>query len=67
MAKLEEKLEKGLKYIGMDIPEEQKELLLNFIRLMDKWNKTYNLTSVRDVEQMVDKHLIDSLVVSNSL
>lgn len=67
MARLEEKLEKGLKHINIDIPAEQKELLLNFIKLMDKWNKTYNLTSVRDVEQMIDKHLIDSLAVSGFL
>lgn len=67
MARLEEKLDKGLKHINIDIPTEQKELLLNFIKLMDKWNKTYNLTSVRDVEQMIDKHLIDSLAVSKFL
>ena len=67
MSRLEEKLEKGLKFTGIEITEEQKALLLNFIRLMDKWNKTYNLTSIRDVEQMVDKHLIDSIVVSEYL
>jgi len=67
MARLEEKLDKGLKHINIDIPTEQRELLLNFIKLMDKWNKTYNLTSVRDVEQMIDKHLIDSLAVSKFL
>jgi 16S rRNA (guanine527-N7)-methyltransferase len=39
------------------------EPLLNYLLLLDKWNKTYNLTAIRDVNEMVAKHLLDSLAI----
>ena len=62
-----EKLNHELFNIDLNLPEKTKIKLINFILLMDKWNKTYNLTSIRNVDQMVNKHLIDSLVVSKYL
>ena len=49
----------------MDIPasEENRETLLKFLSLMVKWNAAYNLTAVRDPEEMVVRHLLDSLSV----
>ena len=38
-------------------------LLLNYLKLLQKWNRVYNLTAVRDLEQMVSTHLLDSLSV----
>jgi 16S rRNA (guanine527-N7)-methyltransferase len=43
-----------------DVPS---ETLARFVMLMDKWNKAYNLTSVRNANDMVERHIIDSLVV----
>ncbi|MCF1428594.1 MAG: 16S rRNA (guanine(527)-N(7))-methyltransferase RsmG [Shewanella sp.] len=45
----------------------QKQQLIEFIALLSKWNKAYNLTSVRDPQQMLVRHIMDSLVVSPHL
>lgn len=42
----------------------QQNLLVAYVELLNKWNKAYNLTSVRDPQQMMVKHILDSLVVS---
>ncbi|MEZ5497639.1 MAG: 16S rRNA (guanine(527)-N(7))-methyltransferase RsmG [Gammaproteobacteria bacterium] len=39
------------------------EKLLEFVYLLDKWNKTYNLTAIRDLSQMITLHVIDSAAV----
>lgn len=44
--------------------QEQIEKLVAFVLLMHKWNKAYNLTSVREPEQMLIKHIVDSIVVA---
>jgi 16S rRNA (guanine527-N7)-methyltransferase len=60
---LRQQLEFGLKQMGLfySVPTQQK--LVHYIQLIARWNKTFNLTAIRDVEQMVSKHLLDSLVV----
>ena len=45
----------------------QINLLIKFIELIYKWNKTYNLTSIQSKEEMLYKHIIDSIVISNYL
>ena len=45
----------------------QKQQLIEFIALLSKWNKAYNLTSVRDPQLMLIRHIMDSLVVSPHL
>jgi len=57
------KLEQGLKQAGLDISAEKQQQLLAYLALIQKWNKVHNLTAVRDPEQMVILHLLDSLVV----
>ncbi|MDO6776028.1 16S rRNA (guanine(527)-N(7))-methyltransferase RsmG [Shewanella sp. 3_MG-2023] len=42
----------------------QQKQLVDFVAMLNKWNKAYNLTSVRDPEQMLIRHVMDSLVVS---
>ena len=48
---------------GPMVTAEQKKLLLDYLFLLIKWNKAFNLTSIRDPRQMVVRHLIDSLVI----
>lgn len=40
------------------------EQLLNYLLLLDKWNHTYNLTSIRDVVEMIPLHILDSLAIA---
>lgn len=56
-----------IKEAGMNISETQQTQLLGYVHLLHKWNKAYNLTSVRDPKEMVVKHILDSLVVSQHL
>lgn len=56
-----ETLRDGLKTLGLDTPAEP---LMHYLYLLEKWNKAYNLTAVRDLDQMVTRHLLDSLAIS---
>ncbi|MBC3766649.1 16S rRNA (guanine(527)-N(7))-methyltransferase RsmG [Neptunicella marina] len=49
---------------SLNLSQQQIEKLVMFVQLMDKWNKAYNLTSVRDPSQMLVKHIVDSVVVA---
>lgn len=53
----------GCARLGMDLSEATLKQLLDYLLLLQKWNKTYNLTAIRDAEQMVSHHLLDSLAV----
>ena len=57
-------LKNSLKNSELIVTEEQQQQLIRYVLLMHKWNKTYNLTSVRDPRQMVIKHIVDSIVVA---
>jgi 16S rRNA (guanine527-N7)-methyltransferase len=56
-------LERGLQQLGMALAPETRERLLQYIALLSKWNRTYNLTAIRDPEAMVSHHLLDALAV----
>lgn len=53
----------GLEELGLSLPEDSLEKLLAYLALMAKWNKTYNLTAIRDPDKMISHHLLDSLAV----
>ncbi len=53
----------GLSTMGLALPEAVGERLLAFLDLLVKWNRAYNLTAVRKPEQMITRHLLDSLTV----
>jgi len=53
----------GLESLNLSITEDKVEQLLGFIKLLEKWNKAYNLTAIRDKEAMVRLHLLDSLAI----
>lgn len=50
--------------IGILISEHQSELLIQYLELLIKWNKAYNLTAIRDPKEMFIKHIIDSLSIA---
>ncbi len=62
-ASLYQKLEDGLQDMGLQIDSVQKEKLIAYLLLIDKWNKIHNLTAIRDPLEMVTLHLLDSLSV----
>lgn len=49
--------------LGLELSDTQLDLLLAYLALLQKWNKVYNLTAVRDPAQMLSHHLVDSLSV----
>ena len=51
----------GIRDLKLDLTDKQHEQLLDYLVLLFKWNKVYNLTSVRDPMQMMTHHLLDSL------
>ncbi|WP_192456224.1 16S rRNA (guanine(527)-N(7))-methyltransferase RsmG [Musicola keenii] len=59
-----QKLDRLLQLAGMALTDKQKDLLIRYVGLLHKWNKAYNLTSVREPEQMLIRHIMDSLVVA---
>ncbi|ROV55626.1 16S rRNA (guanine(527)-N(7))-methyltransferase RsmG [Neisseria chenwenguii] len=56
-----QQLQNGIAEMGLDIPAGQQAKLLEYVGLLKKWNKTYNLTALRDETKMVSHHLLDSL------
>ena len=53
----------GLESLNLSLAEDKIEQLLDFIKLIEKWNKAYNLTAIRNREDMVRLHLLDSLTI----
>ncbi len=51
----------GIAALGLVLPDGAASKLLDYLALLDKWNRVYNLTAVRDTERMVSHHLLDSL------
>lgn len=58
-----EELRQGARQLGVSLQARQEEQLLAYLALLIKWNKAYNLTAVRDPDEMVSRHLLDSLSV----
>ena len=56
-------LHAGLAAIPFHFPEQMEDRLLAFLALLGKWNRTYNLTAIRDPAAMITQHLLDSLAV----
>jgi len=54
-------LERGLEQLALALPASASEQLLQYLALLDKWNRIYNLTAIRDPLGMVSHHLLDSL------
>lgn len=61
------KLSALLKSADITLTDLQKRQLVGYVDMLNKWNKAYNLTSVRDPEQMLVRHILDSIVVEPHL
>lgn len=59
-----EKLQSGLSVLGLHLSAEKQAQLLAYLHLLQKWNKTYNLTAITDFDKMISYHLLDSLSVA---
>lgn len=53
----------GLNSLDLELPAATHQQLLAYLELLVKWNRVYNLTAIRDIEQMLIKHIFDSLAV----
>ena len=60
---LADRLRAGLTALGLSVPPERQALLLDYLGLIQKWTRVYNLTAVRDPDEMFTHHLMDSLAV----
>lgn len=60
---VEEGVAEGLAALGLPLPGEARAKLAAYLRLIEKWNRVHNLTAVREPEQMVVLHVLDSLSV----
>ncbi len=58
-----EELRRGIAQLGISLSADTQATLIRFLELLQKWNKVYNLTAIRDPQQMVSHHLLDSLAV----
>lgn len=58
-----EQIQQGCDELNIILTDEQCQQLLAYVVLLDKWNKVYNLTSVRDPNEMISRHILDSLAI----
>ena len=63
VSSLQEQLDDGVGALGLNLSPVQLSQLLAYLALLDKWNRVYNLTAVRETERMVSHHLLDSLAI----
>lgn len=61
---IRERLQEGLALSSQTLSSEQSDQLFALVGLLNKWNKVYNLTAVRDPLRMVSRHLLDSLMLT---
>ena len=59
-----EKLADGLSALSLELDVSVQHRLIEYLQLLEKWNRAYNLTAIRQPEQMVTRHLLDSLVIA---
>lgn len=60
---LASQLRAGIDALALTLPSTASDQLLDYIELLAQWNKSFNLTAVRDPTEMVTRHLLDSLAV----
>ena len=63
-AQWQRQLSQGLAGMGIALDEQQQQRLLDFLALLNKWNRAYNLPAVREPAEMVSRQLLDSLSIA---
>lgn len=63
----QKQLSAGLQCMAIRLSDQQQCLLVDFLGLLTKWNQAYNLTAIRDVNEMVSRQLLDSLSIVHLL
>ncbi len=58
-----EELQSGLTAMGLELAPERQAILIDYLALLAKWNRAYNLTAVRDPRQAVARQLLDALSI----
>ncbi len=64
---LTQRLRSGVQQLGLTVSEAQIDQLLLFVQLLQKWNKAYNLTAIAEPQEIISKHILDSLSVLEHL
>lgn len=59
----QDSLHRGVAELGLELPQGAEALLMRYVALLEKWNRTYNLTAIREPAEVVSHHLLDSLAV----
>jgi 16S rRNA (guanine527-N7)-methyltransferase len=62
-ARLAAQLESGAAEMDLEVDANQIDTLVTYLELLARWNKTFNLTAVRDIHEMVSRHVLDALTV----
>ena len=57
------KLQRGLDQLGLQLDEVQQKQLIDYLTMIAKWNKVYNLTAIRQPSEVLTHHVLDSLAV----
>ena len=58
------RLDAGVRALELDLPADAPERLLAYLEQLHKWNKAYNLSGIRNIPDMLDLHLLDSLALA---
>jgi 16S rRNA (guanine527-N7)-methyltransferase len=58
------RLHEAAKEIGIELSPAQAQAMVDYVVLLNKWNKTYNLTAIRKPAAMLERHIIDSIVIA---
>src|SRR5574343_161249 len=59
-----ERLKQLVAQTSLQLTDQQLQQLVSYVQLLDKWNSAYHLTSVRDPQEMLVKHILDSIVLA---
>jgi len=64
MLELEKKLKAGINELNLTLPETAQQKLLTYLHQLHKWNQTYNLSGIKNIDEMLTLHILDSLAMA---
>lgn len=60
---LQQQLQRGLAELSIELDADRQQQLIQYLELISKWNRHFNLTAIRDINEMLPLHVLDSLTV----